>query len=134
MSSYQRAAGGQYILLAGPVHLTWDGRNEASHYIHEPGTNKLWPLADNNPHLSTSASPRTAVAWVTFWKIIFTSPSWASGPPAPSRQTVIPTSSTAFLTTAARCSPAGRPGTNGSSPRITKWSSRPDRMPTRHTA
>ena len=51
MSSYQRAAGGQYILLAGPVHLTWDGRNEASHYIHEPGTNKLWPLADNNPHL-----------------------------------------------------------------------------------
>ena len=51
MSSYQRAADGQYILLAGPVHLTWDGRNEASYYIHEPGKNKLWPLADNNPHL-----------------------------------------------------------------------------------
>ena len=40
MSSYQGAADGQYILLAGPVHLTWDGRNEASHYIHEPDTNK----------------------------------------------------------------------------------------------
>ena len=51
MSSYQGAADGQYILLAGPVHLTWDGRNEASHYIHESDTNKLCPLADNNPHL-----------------------------------------------------------------------------------
>ena len=45
MSSYQRAAGGRYILLAGPVHLTWDGRYEASHYIYEPGTNKLWALS-----------------------------------------------------------------------------------------
>ena len=51
ISRYQWAANDQYILLAGPVNLTWDGRNEAPYYIYEPDTNKLWPLADNNPGL-----------------------------------------------------------------------------------
>lgn len=41
----------RYLLLAGPVSTTWDGRNEAAYYIHEPGSGELWPLADNNPRL-----------------------------------------------------------------------------------
>ena len=51
MSSYRWAANRQYILLAGPVNLTWDGRHEAPHYIYEPATDQLWPLAGNNPGL-----------------------------------------------------------------------------------
>ena len=41
----------RYILLAGPVTTTWDGRNEAAYYIYEPDSGELWPLAENNPHL-----------------------------------------------------------------------------------
>ena len=51
MSSYQWAVKRRYILLAGPVNLTWDGRNEAPYYIYEPATNQLWPLAASNPGL-----------------------------------------------------------------------------------
>ena len=51
MSSYRWGADRRYVLLAGPVNLTWDGRREASYYIYEPGTKQLWPLADNNPRL-----------------------------------------------------------------------------------
>ena len=51
MSSYRWAAKRQYILLAGPVNLTWDGRHEAPYYIYEPVTDQLWPLAGNNPRL-----------------------------------------------------------------------------------
>ncbi len=51
MSSYRWAARRQYILLAGPVNLTWDGRHEAPHYIYEPATAQLWPLAGDNPGL-----------------------------------------------------------------------------------
>ena len=48
MSRYQWAAERNHILLAGPVNLTWDGRQEAPYYIYEPVAKKLWPLADNN--------------------------------------------------------------------------------------
>ena len=41
----------RYILLAGPVTTTWDGRNEAAYYIYEPDSGELWPLAENNPRL-----------------------------------------------------------------------------------
>ena len=51
MSSYRWAARRQYILLAGPVNLTWDGRHEAPHYIYEPATALLWPLAGDDPGL-----------------------------------------------------------------------------------
>ena len=51
MSRYQWAAKRQYILLTGPVNLTWDGRREAPCYIYEPVGKKLWPLADHNPGL-----------------------------------------------------------------------------------
>ena len=51
MSSYRWAANRRYILLAGPVKLTWDGRHEAPHYIYKPATQQLWPLAGNNPGL-----------------------------------------------------------------------------------
>ena len=51
MSSYRWAANRSYILLAGPVNLTWDGRLEAPHYIYEPAAQQLWPLAGNNPGL-----------------------------------------------------------------------------------
>ena len=51
MSRCQWADERQYMLLAGAVNLTWDGNNEASHYIYEPDTNTLWPLAGNDPRL-----------------------------------------------------------------------------------
>ena len=51
MSGCQWAAGGQYILLAGPVNTTWDGRSEAPYYIYEPDGKELWPLAGTNPRL-----------------------------------------------------------------------------------
>lgn len=41
----------RYLLLAGPVKLTWDGRREAPYYIYEPAGKELWPLAGNNPTL-----------------------------------------------------------------------------------
>ncbi|MDE0283547.1 MAG: S9 family peptidase [Gammaproteobacteria bacterium] len=51
----------RYILLAGPVSTTWDGRKEAAYYIHETGSGELWPLADNNPRLlNVQLSPNGA--------------------------------------------------------------------------
>ena len=41
----------RYILLAGPVTTTWDGRNEAAYYIYEADSGELWPMAENNPRL-----------------------------------------------------------------------------------
>ena len=51
MSRYRWTADRRYLLLTGPVSLTWDGRNEAPYYIYEPDMKKLWPLAGNNPGL-----------------------------------------------------------------------------------
>ncbi len=51
MSRYQWSAKQIYLLLTGPVNLTWDGRREAPYYIYESASKKLWPLADNNPGL-----------------------------------------------------------------------------------
>ena len=41
----------RYLLLAGRVNPTWDGRREAPYYIYEPDSGELWPLAENNPRL-----------------------------------------------------------------------------------
>ncbi len=51
LSSCRWSADRRYLLLAGPVRVTWDGRNEAAYFIYEPDTKQLWPLADNSPHL-----------------------------------------------------------------------------------
>ena len=51
ISRYQWTTNRHYILLKGPVNLTWDGRQEAPYYIYEPAGEKLWPLADHNPGL-----------------------------------------------------------------------------------
>ena len=51
LSSCRWSADRRYLLLAGPVRVTWDGRNEAAYFIYEPDTKQLWPLAENNPRL-----------------------------------------------------------------------------------
>ena len=51
LSSCRWSADRRYLLLAGPVRVTWDGRTEAAYYIYEPDSGELWPLAENNPRL-----------------------------------------------------------------------------------
>ncbi len=51
LSSCRWSADRRYLLLAGSVRVTWDGRNEAAYYIYEPDSGELWPLAENNPRL-----------------------------------------------------------------------------------
>lgn len=51
MSHYQRSKDGDYMLLRGPVNLTWDGRREAAYFIYELAGKSLWPLAENNAGL-----------------------------------------------------------------------------------
>ena len=51
LSSCRWSADRRYLLLAGPVRVTWDGRNEAPYFIYEPDSGELWPLAENNPRL-----------------------------------------------------------------------------------
>ncbi len=50
-SRYQWTADHNYLLITGPVNITWDNESEAPHHIYEAATKKLWPLADNNPAL-----------------------------------------------------------------------------------
>ena len=51
MSRYEWSSDQKYLLLTGPVNLTWDGRKEAPYYVYEVANRKLWPLANNNPTL-----------------------------------------------------------------------------------
>ena len=67
----------RYLLLAGPVRTTWDGRNEAAYYIYEPGSmgnSGRWP--ETTRAYSMCNSRRTARGWVTCWTTIFTSRNW----------------------------------------------------------
>lgn len=46
MSNYQRSAYDDFLLLKGPVRLTWDNVREAPYYIYTTANKELWPLAD----------------------------------------------------------------------------------------
>ena len=49
--SYQWTADHDFLLLTGPVSITWDSVPEAPYYIYETASKKIWPLAENNPSL-----------------------------------------------------------------------------------
>ncbi len=51
MSRYQWTTDRDFLLITGPMSLTWDSENEAAFYVYETASKKLWPLADNNPAL-----------------------------------------------------------------------------------
>ena len=51
LSSYRWSSDQRYLLVAGPVRTTWDGKNEAPYFIYESENKTLWPLAENNQRL-----------------------------------------------------------------------------------
>ncbi len=51
MRRYQWTADHDFLLLTGPVSITWDSVPEAPYYIYETASKKIWPLAENNPSL-----------------------------------------------------------------------------------
>lgn len=51
MSRYQWTTDRDFLLITGPMSLTWDSENEAAFYVYETATKRLWSLADNNPTL-----------------------------------------------------------------------------------
>lgn len=60
LSGYEWTADRRFVLLAGPVTLTWDSQREGPYYIYEVETGDLRPLGDNralrNVHLSPDGS------------------------------------------------------------------------------
>lgn len=60
MSRYEWTADRRFLLLAGPVTVTWDNRREAPHYVYQADTRELRPLGDRlalrNVHLSPDGS------------------------------------------------------------------------------
>jgi len=51
MSRYQWTTDRDFLLITGPMSLTWDSENEAVFYVYETATKRLWSLADNSPTL-----------------------------------------------------------------------------------
>jgi dipeptidyl-peptidase-4 len=51
MSRYQWTQDRDFLLIMGPVTITWDSVREAPYYIYETATGKLWAVADNSPSL-----------------------------------------------------------------------------------
>ena len=51
MSHYQWSAHRKYLLLRGPLKLTWDGQQEAAFYIYESDSRQVWPLAKSHGDL-----------------------------------------------------------------------------------
>ncbi len=51
MHRYQWTTDRDFLLITGPVTITWDSVREAPYYIYEIATGKIWPLAENNPTL-----------------------------------------------------------------------------------
>ena len=51
MSHYQWSAHRKYLLLRGPLKLTWDGQQEAAFYIYDSVSRQIWPLANRQENL-----------------------------------------------------------------------------------
>ena len=50
--SDQWTADHDFLLLTGPVSITWDSVPEATYYIYETASKKIWPLAENNLYIT----------------------------------------------------------------------------------